>query len=275
MTCCGRIARLVLLLAAVPVLAMAQLQVQLTPEGEGAKEAAQVGYANDDGVSGGQVQLALRYAMPASVLQSGSQIEPYVGLSVADGRTLGVDTKAVHAGFRYVWGSGYVDTGLTASVDRLNGGQFQTAKTSAIMTPEQFSDWFSGAQMKGWFIRPKFGAYYEHRRDSENLIVAPNGGVTVAWLGLNIAYSSHESPQNSLSYRTQFTHDLATSGDRSKEHFRYHNFAYTRLFYNPLLPKRPGETLLSLTVERRIGADPINVSRERHSATAVYLGIEL
>jgi hypothetical protein len=251
------------------------LQVGYSGDTVGIGQAARIGYSSADGVSGGQLRLGMRYMPDPTRPLPNVQLEPMVALTIADERAKKLDRKEAQAGARLIFGMyGYLDAALAAGVDRRSDAHYDGLRATGMLLPERISGTFAALRDRGWQFRPKGGAYVERMRHSADPEAEPDGRVSGAWLGIDAAWLPATLPRHAAGYRNRFTRDFSASGARQRGTYRFHAVSYTYQFSDPN-KQAAGKPTVSLTIERAIGADPVEGTRQRHATTAVYLGFQL
>lgn len=130
------------------------------------------------------------------------------------------------------------------------------------------------AGLAGWIIRPKLGLYYLKTQQTDSPASAPPGSAAGTWLGLEADLYPSFSARTKLSYAGKFAHDAHASGDRLRDNYRKHTFSAEYLLYNHIDPPK-GRPQFSLTLNRSLGADPLDGSPAKKSSTGLYLGMKL
>jgi len=235
---------------------------------------ARVGYSSADGSAGAQLHFGVLY-QPPPFKAAAIQWEPFVGVTVADEPARKLDRKELRLGARALVPFGYADMSFVTAADRRTGAGKDGARIDVTILPENAGGIWRRAQQLGVFIRPRIGSYVDRQRHTDDPVAAPDGRATGVWAGIDIDYAPLVIPRSTFGYRNRFLRDVSVSGARLRERHRLHAFHYTHLFYDPNEAPEPGKPRLSLTIERAIGSDPIEGSRERHATTGIYLGFQL
>lgn len=229
-------------------------------------EPGRIGYSSADGKDGAQLHFGVQYK-PGQAVLGGLQWEPYVGLSLADEPARKLDRKDIEIGARAIAPFGYADMAVLVGTDRRSGATRDGAWLRALVTPERFGGFWRRVHDAGVSVRPQAGMYVERLRHSDDPLAAPDGRASGVWAGLGLEYATARLPRDSMGYRNRFVRDVSVGGARMRERHRFHAFHYTHLFYDPNVEGRAGVPRISLTIERAIGSDPIDDSRERHATT--------